>query len=146
MAKKLDGTKVKMGSFIPVYNLEKRTSEAPNYYALKVEDQSGKNESWHLFTEREINILTYAECDVCKDFKCGRLYYRHRVGRSDTWNNFVVLNFPVRELQPDGSGIKFKTEQKLVMLSDAVLKKTEERAKKNPEDIPEMGWLEDLKD
>lgn len=140
MAKKLDDTKIKMGNLIQVTNTNKKTGESEYYYAAKMEDQTGKREAWYLLTHNEVERMVVAELEGGSDLKPGRRYYRNRIGAKGGWRSFVLLNFPSQR-----SG-KFTTVPKLVTISDALLKRAALRAKRNPEDIPEMGWLEDLKD
>ena len=140
MAKKLDDTKVKMGNLIPVSNTERKTGELESYYAVKMEDQTGKDERWYLLTGNEISRLVVAEVYGSKDFKAGRLYYRNRIGGGKGWRSFVLLNFPSEK------GGKQTVQPMVVTMPDALLKRAFDRAKRNAEDIPEMSWLEDLKD
>ena len=137
MAKKLDDTKVKMGNLIPVDNTGRKFGEAHDYYAVKLEDYTGKKENWYLFTGAEISKMSKVDVLDSTEMKLGRMYLRHKHLKSA--RSYVKLNVPSNR---KATGlITFVT-----LLSDNVLARGLDRAKRNPEDIPEMSWLEDLKD
>lgn len=142
MAEQLDNMPVKMGYLIRVRNTRRLPSESEDYYAVKLEDQSGDNERWCLFTGAEVARLTEVELhDGIKesDRKPGRIYYRHRTGKY--FRGFVRLCVPPPEASPS-IGKVFRT----VSISCRLVDKGQERARKNPEDVPKMSWLEDLRD
>ncbi len=138
MARKLDKTKVEMGNFIKVANQNPKPRESQTYYAIKLEDETGKKESWHLFTGIEVAKLSYARVAGSNSFKKGRLYYRHTIGRSTKM--FAKIQLPP---PPEGTADESAF---VVVFTSTLLKRTGKRAKKNAEDIPEMSWLQDLRD
>ena len=71
MAKQLNNVSVKMGTVIPVDNQDQKPTANSVYYALKVEDVTGKNEEWLLFTERELYEVL-PEMTMWEGFQSGK--------------------------------------------------------------------------
>lgn len=142
MAKQLDKTPIRMGYAIKVENTNRDAIEAPFYYAVKMENNAGDDEFWCLFTERELRTFTGAALeDGVKDRKPGRLYCHHAVG--NTWRYFVLIGMPGKSTK---SVEQVSDDMRLVTISDKMLETGIARAKKNQEDVPTMGWLQDMMD
>lgn len=143
MATQLDSTEVKMGTVIPVLNTEKKnTLESNTYYALKIEDHTGDNEEWLLFTAGEVRRLIPKTMDeVASKWKPGRIVYRFGDAKGANWINVLLVVGPVTR-----SWSLIPGRPSLIHLPDSMLKRARERAKANPEDIPKMSWLQDLRD
>lgn len=142
MAIKLDSKKVRMGSFIRVYNINPKNNAKKYYYALKLEDRLD-NEFWCLFTSKEVAALNPAELDDGARHKIGRLYARHKVGK--TWRSFVEIippKLPGNAVELD-AGIPASI---MVAMTDGVIRRTRDRAEKNREDVPSMNFIQDLLD
>ena len=136
MAKQLDDTPVKMGTFIPVENQNPHRLAAKKYLALKVEDEDGKNERWLLLTQGEVkSVRVRVSPGLTSVLKAGRLY---EIPLPKNLNLNTKTQYLVRldGLLTDG----------IYVVSSSFLAQGEERAKKNPEDVPKQGWLSDLKD
>jgi len=132
MAKQLDDTKVQMGTFIKVENLErKHIAEKHVYYALKVEDWNGDNDRWMLFTEKELKkfhpcvLMTSATVS-----KAGKIVAKVRVGN-------LVCNIMLLKNMPGG-------KDGIYSVGDKALNRGLMRARKNQEDIPTESWLKRL--
>lgn len=143
MAIKLDSKKVRMGSFIRVYNINPKNNAKKYYYAIKLEDRLD-NEFWCLFTSKEVAAINPVVLDDGIRHKLGHLYARHKIGK--TWRSFVAIippkcPGPAVEQQVDGF-----TESIMVVMTDSVIKRTRDRAEKNQEDIPSMNFIQDLLD
>ena len=136
MANKLDNTPVKMGNVIKVENTDRKFGAASAYYAVKLENNKGKQEFWCLWTDQDLGVLVDVHgLSDAKSFKPGRIYHKHTVGKST--RGFVALNFPAE----DG-----KLKRRVVSITQTVIDKGLKRAKANQEDIPKTGWLADLLD
>lgn len=136
MANKLDNTPVKMGNVIKVENTDRKFGAASAYYAVKLENNKGKQEFWCLWTDQDLDVLVDVHgLSDAKSFKPGRIYHKHTVGKST--RGFVALNFPAE----DG-----KLKRRVVSITKTVIDKGLKRAKANQEDIPKTGWLADLLD
>ena len=136
MANKLDNTPVKMGNVIKVENTDRKFGAASAYYAVKLENNKGKQEFWCLWTDQDLDVLADVHgLSDAKSFKPGRIYHKHTVGKST--RGFVALNFPAE----DG-----KLKRRVVSITKTVIDKGLKRAKANQEDIPKTGWLADLLD
>lgn len=139
MAKLLSDAPVKMGSFIKVANTKVKSAfESSAYYAVKLEDQSGGDEAWYLFTGKDIEGLSVVAMKSGFDgMKPGRLYYTHRVGRGPE-ASFVLLY--------RGATRKSAGTPAVYRIGAGALAKGRKRAEKNKEDIPKQSWLKDLLD
>ena len=142
---------IKMGNLIPQPNkARKHVSEAETYYALKVEDENGKNERWLMLTVRDVAKLTevFFDTEMCK--KAGRIYAHHRTPHQSV--GFVAINIP--EGMPDAvikigrteKTVKFTPGIHTYRITDTLISTWWKRALRNPEDIPAMGKLKDLFD
>lgn len=140
MAEQLNDKKVQMGVIIPVRNLNPKTGSASVYYALKIEHESGdeNTEAWLMFTERELLAApVYNMGNYSKGFKKGRAY--EATGKKYTGRKyFIKIDIPGNEPGTYDTTILY--------VSNTWIQKGLARAAKNPEDIPNEGWWEDLKD
>lgn len=120
----------KMGIFYEVNNTKRKNGENEKYMAIKVEDESGCNERWLMFTERE--WLKLPSIDVSKTgaeqlkLKKGRLYE-------------CIKNGIYQFVMNTGNGC-------ITLITKNKLAKAEARAKRNQEDQPEQSWLADSLD
>ena len=129
-AKKLDNKKVVMGHMIRVANQQQKFNENDKYIAVHVESENGQEQRCLLFTEIEMADMEKINFDfVFQSMKPGRLYSATIDGKK---TSFVKL------FNDD--------EGKIYRISPSQLKTAEERANRNPEDLPEKGWWTDLKD
>lgn len=121
--------KVKMGVWYEVPNTQRRNGENSEYMAIKVENETGENERWLMFTksewERLPSIQLYSPGCENNGMKSGRLFTCCKNGI----NQFIMHS----------GGC-------LTLISFKKLAKAEERARKNQEDQPKQNWLEDLLD
>lgn len=131
MAKTITDKKVKMGRLIPVENQNPLLNAKNVYYALKTENEKGNDEKWLLLTENEISSRTRLDMgEASKSWKVGRIY-PHNVGKKKGFAMKVELL--------DG------TEQ-VLLFGESWFRTGLARANRNPEDVPKVSWLEDLKD
>ena len=113
-------------------NSKKRFREDVNYFSIFVEDETGKNESTILLTDKELSSLRVAQFpeNIFKELVLGRFY------------TIIVNNRIIRI-------IKLKKEDNteyIVQMSNKLIKKAHYRADKHPESAPKKGWLQDLID
>ena len=128
MAQVVGKMAVRAGYTIPVKNIDKKPTENKQYVAIWVEDFNGGNERCILLTQKELARLSRVGiCDLKDEMKRGRLY---RVGYRGSY--FIK--------------VKIGDEDTVVRISKVTLKRAEERAEVNEEDIPKMGILIDLFD
>ena len=73
------------------------------------------------------------------DVKAGRLIPVYNLGRRK-FSRERRFYFSVWVEDADGGN------ERCLLFTDNELKRAEERAKRNPEDLPKKGWLEDLTD
>lgn len=141
MAEQLNEEKVKMGVAIPVKNLNPAISASATYFAIKLEDETGAddNECWILLTTRELYQHVPYDCGKWgEDLKRGRTY--ECSCRTDK-----VARCLLKIKRPQyGSPSEYETV--ILRVSENWIQKGLARAAKNPEDIPNEGWWEDLKD
>ena len=122
--------KVIMGKIIKVANSEKKASENDEYFALHVEDESGKNESCILFTESELKEMETINFPfAAEQMKAGRIYPAV-IAKKNT--NLVKVIDGVYE--------------KIFRMSKSQLLEAEARAARNTEDIPKKSFFTDLFD
>ena len=129
MALKLTNDKVLMGKVLPVFNLGKRKLESEKYFAVKIEDESGKKEEWLLFTEKELERTTIDMGYITEMWKPGRVH-PHNIGGKKSYAVKLLVD----------NGVK------TVLIGQSYLDRARERAKKNPEDIPSQSAIADLLD
>lgn len=141
MAEQLNDKKIKMGVAIPVKNMNPAVNASINYFAIKLEDETGDedNECWVLLTSRELYQHVPYNCGKWgEDLKRGRTY--ECACRTDKVSRCLLkLERPVY-----GSFQNYETV--IIRVSENWIQKGLARASKNPEDIPNEGWWEDLKD
>lgn len=122
---------VKMGNLILVKNTKKKPTENDEYVSLHVEDEDGENERCLLFTQIEISDMEKVQSKFFLDsMKNGRLY---KVVIDGNQTNLVKV------VHKDGREMIFR-------ISNTQLEKADFRRIKNPEDLTEKGFWEDLKD
>lgn len=129
MALKLTRQKVVMGAVLPVHNLGKKPRENKKYFAVKVENEDGKKEEWLLFTEKELNRSELNMGYLTDMLKPGRIH-PHVVGSKKS--------FAVKLL--------FGNSPKTVLIGKSVLETARNRARRNPEDIPQQSRFLDMID
>lgn len=118
-----------MGFAIPVANKGRKPHEKSLYFALKVEDQTGKKEEWLLFTKKELERSVLDMGLVTEAWKPGRVY-PHVVGSRKS--------FAVKIVTDAGA--------KAYLIGASVLESARKRALKNPEDVPKQSILDDMMD
>lgn len=124
-------TDIKMGNLILVKNTKKKPTENDEYVSLHVEDEDGENERCLLFTQIEISDMGKVQSKFFLDnMKNGRLY---KVVIDGNQTNLVKV------VHKDGREMIFR-------ISNTQLEKADFRRIKNPEDLTEKGFWEDLKD
>lgn len=122
---------IKMGNLILVKNTKKKPTENDEYVSLHVEDEDGKNERCLLFTQIEISDMEKVQSKFfLKSMKNGRLY---KVVIDGNQTNLVKV------AHKDG-------REMILRVSNTQLEKADFRRIKNPEDLTEKGFWEDLKD
>lgn len=122
---------IKMGNLILVKNTKKKPTENDEYVSLHVEDEDGENERCLLFTQVEISDMEKVQSKFFLDsMKNGRLY---KVVIDGNQTNLVKV------VHKDGREMIFR-------ISNTQLEKADFRRIKNPEDLTEKGFWEDLKD
>lgn len=122
---------VKMGNLILVKNTKKKPTENDEYVSLHVEDEDGENERCLLFTQIEISDMEKVQSKFFLDsMKNGRLY---KVVIDGNQTNLVKV------VHKDGREMIFR-------ISNTQLEKADFRRIKNPEDLTEKGFWEDLRD
>ena len=132
MAEIIDkNTDVKMGNLILVKNTQRKPTENEEYVSLHVEDEDGGNERCLLFTKIEISDMEKIGSKfLMENMKNGRLY-KFMISGCET--NLVKVRYQ------DGVQMIFR-------ISNTQLEKADFRRIKNPEDLTEKGFWEDLKD
>lgn len=122
---------IKMGNLILVKNTKKKPTENDEYVSLHVEDEDGENERCLLFTQIEISDMEKVQSKFfLENMKNGRLY---KVVIDGNQTNLVKV------VHKDGREMIFR-------ISNTQLEKADFRRVKNPEDLTEKGFWEDLKD
>lgn len=131
MAEKIDDFKTVMGQMIMVKNQNKVATANEQYIAIHVEDEDGENERCLLFTEIELSDMEKIEMSLLKKHMvAGRLYSANINQRKV----FLCLT-----KNRAGENIIFR-------FSPFEIAHAENRASKNPEDIPQKDFLTDLMD
>ena len=139
MAKQLNNVSVKMGTVIPVDNQDRKPTANSIYYALKVEDVTGRNEEWLLFTERELYEVL-PEMTMWEGFqsgKKGRLFPCYRQDRMPQY--ITMIERPARNDVNVYVTVAVK-------ISERQIRVARHRALTNREDIPEQSWISDMLD
>ena len=117
------------GKLVKLPNKDKKSVESAFYFAMWAEDASGKNERCFLFSQSDISKISDVKyCDFEKDMVLGRLY---RIGNAKSYYIKIV---------------DLEKNEKIVRLNSTVITNGTTRAKKNPEDIPEKAFLQNLID
>ncbi len=128
MAKKLTKGIVTNGSLIKVANIDRAPTALHSYILTYFEDKDGKNERPVLITESELKRTS--RIVIPGPLILGRLY-------------------PIRIYNRDGFAVNVRTINKqteTLFLTSTKIGHWENRAKKNPEDIPTKHWLINLLD
>lgn len=131
MAEKIDDFKTVMGQMIMVKNQEKVATANERYVALHVEDEDGNNERCLLFTEIEIADMEKITMEFLRTAMVqGRLYE-------------AIINKRLCYL----CRVKNRSEYEMILrISPSQLSYAENRALKNPEDLPKKDLLTDMMD
>ena len=117
------------GKLVKMENKNKKAVESEFYYALWVENKFDQNEMCLLFSESDLKkIKDVKHCDFVSDMDLGKLY---RMGNAKSY--FIKL-------------VGLDKTEKVVRLNSTVMENGVTRAKKNPEDVPKKGFLQDLLD
>lgn len=150
MAEMLVKTSVKLGKAIPVKNIENSerqdtktdlaVQEPDVYYALQVEDYSGKEEQCLLLTFHEL-------FEVAPRFE---------LPREMTDNLLIGRMYPMKEGNKSGclvkiisfkeDGTPFDEKPTAVYFGDWMIEKSTKRADKHPKSITKKSWLTDWLD
>lgn len=142
MPEQLTEDSIKMGRLLPMSNLNKKPSEAEQYFALKIEDSNGGNEEWILLTEKEIlSRRTMSIYEITEEWKPGRMY-SFSIGKT----SYVACNVVFCSDMSSEKRRHFKGEKKVLLFSKSLLNIARKRAKSNPEDIPKQSRLSDFLD
>lgn len=129
MKKLFVNKKAAHGNLIKLLNKNKKSAESKFYYTLWVEDKFGSNEQCLIFSQSDISkIKDVKYCDFQDQMGLGRLY---RLGNASSY--FVKIK-------------GLDKSEKVVRLSSTVISNGITRAKKNLEDIPQKGFIQDLLD
>jgi hypothetical protein len=117
------------GNLVKLTNKDKTAVESEFYYAMWVENAQDKDEQCLLFSQSDLNKISDVEfCDFVKVMDFGKLY---RMGNAKSY--FIKIK-------------DLDNSEKVVRLNSTVMKNGQTRAKKNPEDVPEKGLIQDLCD
>lgn len=143
MAEHLNNRKIEMGVVLPVKNQQPVFGAAAEYYALKVECESGDPEYWLLFTEHELYSIPVRKGSNWSDkLKLGRLHELSVPGKDSSTPHFgrylCRIKRPVRGSE--------EYEEVLLWASGKRMNVALERAKRNPEDVPKQSWFQDMMD
>ena len=121
--------KAQHGKLAKIKNSKKKVTENETYYGLYIEDLHDGVEKCLLLSDGDLEMITEVDYD---DFKkhmtLGTLY---RMGNSESY--FLRM-------------VGLDKKNKVVKLTNTVIKNGEERAKRNPEDVPRKGLIQDLLD
>ena len=120
--------KVRKGNVLMVTNTKRGLTESPKYAAVWVEDSNGSNERCLLLTWKEWSKLSCIVPPAPLPVK-GRLYQMEIAGRKA-----LALE------------VVYNTVTFVLSLSAKRIAKWEQRAKRNPEDIPKKSLFVDLLD
>jgi hypothetical protein len=117
------------GRLVKLANKNKKAVESEFYFALWVENKFDNDERCLLFSQSDLNkIQDVKYCDFEPQMDLGKLY---RMGNAESY--FVKIK-------------DLDNNEKIVRLNSTVMGNGTRRAKKNPEDVPEKGFLQDLLD
>ena len=131
MAEKIDNLKTVMGQMIMVKNQEKLATANDQYIAIHVEDEDGNNERCILFTEIEISDMEKISMDLLKNSMVAGRLYKANIDKKDV---FLCL-------------VKNRIGMEMILrITPFKLSQAENRASKNPEDLPKKDFLTDLLD
>lgn len=131
MAEKIDDFKTVLGQMIMVKNKEKIATANDKYISIHVEDEDGKNERCLLFTETEISDMEKINMDFLKkNMVQGRLY-KANIDKKDVYLCLVKNRISI---------------EMILRITPFKLSQAENRAAKNPEDLPKKDFLTDLMD
>jgi hypothetical protein len=131
MAEKIDDFKTVMGQMIMVKNQDKVAAANERYVSLHVENEDGNNERCLLFTEIEISDMEKVTMEFLRtSMVMGRLYE-------------AIIDKRLCYL----CRVKNRSEYEMILrISPHKLAQAENRAMKNPEDLPKKDFLTDLMD
>lgn len=132
---KSDEIKAKMGSVVNVVNTNPKTTACKSYKAVWIEDESGKEESevCIMFTDNQFMNLPRTlppSCFNLNDMKLGRMYCLTGISNSA----YIVRLKDTNNIEG------------MYKITAGKLKKAQELALKNTEDIPKRTFLSDLLD
>ena len=117
------------GKLVKLTNKSKKAVESEFYYALWVENKFDQNEMCLLFSESDVKKMKEVKfCDFTDHMDLGKLY---RMGNAKSY--FIKI-------------IGLDKKEKTVRLNSTVMGNGTKRAEKNPEDVPEKGFIQNLLD
>ena len=117
------------GNLVKLANKNKKAVESEFYYALWVENKFDSDEQCLLFSQSDISkIKDVKYCDFQDQMDLGKLYH---LGNASSY--FIKIK-------------GLDKLEKIVRLNGTVMSNGITRAKKNPEDIPQKGFIQDLLD
>lgn len=128
-----------MGTVIPVDNQDQKPTASSVYYALKVEDVTGKNEEWLLFTERELYEVL-PEMTMWEGFQSGKKGRLFPCYRQDRMPQYVTMIE-----RPARNDVNVYVTV-AVKISERQIRVARHRALTNQEDIPEQSWISNMLD
>jgi hypothetical protein len=121
--------KAQHGTLAKIDNTDKKITENEEYYALYVEDLEVDNERCLLLSDGDLKMITEVKySDFKQHMTSGTLY---RMGNSESY--FLRMN-------------DLDKKDKVVKITQTIIRNGEERAKRNPEDVPQKGFFQDLLD
>jgi hypothetical protein len=148
--------KVTSGKLIKVRNQKRAVlTNAKNwYYALWIEDHDGRNERCIMLTQREFEgpanraVKNEEDCILVGSDSALRL---EKVLWDEPGKSVRVYNKDRTHWKANKTYIAIIVEhsdgcQQCLLFTDYELQRAENRATRNPEDIPKKGWLADLLD
>jgi len=117
------------GRLVKLANKNKKSVESEFYFALWVENKFDSDEQCLLFSQSDLNKIQDVKfCDFQNYMDLGKLY---RMGNAESY--FIKIK-------------DLDNVEKIVRLNSTVMGNGIRRAKKNPEDVPEKGFIQDLLD
>ena len=150
MAEMLVKTSVKLGKAIPVRNIENDERQATKtdlavqepevYYALQVEDYSGKDEQCLLLTFHEL-------FEVAPRFELPReMTDKLLMGRMYPMKEGVKSGYFIKMVSFNADGTPFDAKPTTVYFGEWLIDKATKRADKHPKSVTEKSWLADWLD
>jgi len=121
--------KADQGKLVPIENNNKKVNENENYYALWIEDKDESNERCLILSDGDLKLIKEVKySDFANVMQLGMLY---RMGNSSSY--FIKI-------------MTIDKVQKVVKLTKTTIKNGLDRAKRNKEDVPQKGIIQNFFD